>query len=88
VVKPILLQPDAKQREELLAILILTSMTLLFRSFYIFHQGFLASLPNFSDDALITFRYAHNIAAGNRFVYNPSELRQQMPLEESKCPSA
>ncbi len=29
--------------------------------------------PRIIDDAFITYRYAHNILAGNGFVYNPSE---------------
>src|SRR6266496_3286876 len=32
-----------------------------------------ANLPNTYDDALITYRYAYNVASGVGFVYNPGE---------------
>ena len=48
-------------------------MAILVRVFYLFHQGFVAHLANFSDDALITFRYSLNIVNGNGFVYNIGE---------------
>jgi hypothetical protein len=58
---------DKEKKQTVLAVIFILSLTVLMR-------GLLVYLSNYTaDDALITFRYAENIASGKGFVYNQGE---------------